>query len=113
MGVFDPLDTLIAALSELGEGKEKPAAEKRKTGWDEKRDSWERKERIRGEEQKHTPGLTSTRTNQCGELRRVNKLHPNIKIHLNQAFVSGIFLMMKMWLLIQKQHLIKSNGNKI
>ncbi len=38
--------------SELKEGKEKPAAEKRKIGCNEKGDSWERKERIRGEEQK-------------------------------------------------------------
>lgn len=50
--VFDPLDTLIVVSSESGEGKEKPAAEKRKIGCYEKRDSWERKERIRGKEQK-------------------------------------------------------------
>lgn len=36
-GVFEPLDTLIAVLSELEEGKEKPAAENRKIGCDEKK----------------------------------------------------------------------------
>lgn len=49
VGVFDPLDTLTVVLSESEEGKEKPAAEKRKK---EKRASWECKERIRVEEQK-------------------------------------------------------------
>lgn len=58
--VFDPLNTQIVVLSELGEGREKPAAEKRKIGCNEKGDSRERKEWIRGKEQKTTTGLTST-----------------------------------------------------
>lgn len=37
VGVLDPLDTQIAVLSELEEGKEKPAAERRKIGSDEKK----------------------------------------------------------------------------
>lgn len=61
--VFDPLNTQTVVLSELGEGRGKPVAEKRKIGCNEKGDSRERKEWIRGEEQKTTTGLTSTKRN--------------------------------------------------
>lgn len=54
--------TLIVELSELEEGKEKPAAEKRKIGCNEKRDSWEQKERIGREEQKQLQDLRQKNT---------------------------------------------------